>query len=45
MPYMVVGWQMVVLGVLMRGVVGPNTAMVDGAYTFRLCCAASSRTF
>ena len=45
MPYIVVGWQMVVFGVLCRGVVGPNTAMVEGAYTRRLCCAASSSTF
>ena len=32
-------------GVASRGVLGPNTAIVDGAYTRRLCCAASSSTF
>ena len=45
MPYMVDGCITVMSGVRSRGVLGPNTAMVDGAYTFRLCCAASSSTF
>lgn len=33
MPYMVVGLMMVSSGVLCRGVLAPNTAMVLGAYT------------
>lgn len=45
MPYMVVGCMTVMLGVATLGVVGPNTAIVEGAYTLRLCCAASSSTF
>jgi hypothetical protein len=45
MPYMVDGCMTVTSGVASRGVLGPNTAIVDGAYTRRLCCAASSSTF
>lgn len=45
MPYMVVGRMMVSSGVLWRGVLEPNTAMVLGAYTARSCAAASSSTF
>lgn len=45
MPYIVVGRMMVSSGVLWRGVLDPNTAMVLGAYTARSWAAASSSTF
>ena len=44
-PYIVLGSLIVESGVASRGVVAPNTAIVDGEYTRRLCIAASSRTF
>ena len=45
MPYMVVGSMTVVLGVISRGVDGPNTAIVLGANTLSECNRASSNTF
>lgn len=44
-PYMVDGLMIVSSGVLCRGVLAPNTAMVLGAYTHKPWAAARSNTF
>ena len=41
----VCGCMIVSSGVIVRGVVSPNTAIVDGLYTFKSWVAARSNTF